>query len=884
MGISFYQFYPFIPTEPKTPPITSELPETRPQLPDTTPALPDTTPPALPAQAPELPKEISEPPRQVSTLWTIILLLPLTVLLLWHLWNIGRRYWARLYLTRKFTSIQPNIQKLFVKAKELEKAIFQPLNLSRTAQQLRKHVPMPANTLDIVATLDKTIKAGGWLMPVCGTTLRRPEYLVLIDRTTFKDHQAALVNTLINQLVAEEVLVTRYYFEGNPRRCYPEPDHLAPLTLTELADRYPSYRLMIFSDGSGFINPVTGELVRWIEQFAIWSHRILFMLETPEQWGYRKQLLEAADFLVLPVNEAGLKFLVEWVNANIWQSYPELSESLSGYFPTYLREYPRRWLEHHAPEPAEIVELLRQVWFFLGKDGYYWFSACAVYPELHWQLTLYLGNQLTSDDSQKLLRAENIDGDEAEEKDSQKLLRAENIDGDKAEEKILVKLASLPWFRYGYMPVWLRERVIADLVPHKYMPNWLHERLVADLVAHKQYKEIYAALNALIPADKSSEQFEQPVATGQPKPFTEETPLTEPLNESMFVTFMADKLAVKLPPKLRGLVIELSNLFKMPAISMRTVGAVIAVCLLVAILGLTTFLGQKHYFEEQQQLAEQALEEKRQAEQVRLAKAEAKLRYEQARLAKIEAKLKAEQERLAQEVKRKRKVEEQKAANIFEKPIIRKEIIRKGIVRIKVWDKERGIRKEGAGLIVGVYPNKAYIITLSHIIESYEPHSKIEIVIEFFGNKEFKAKVLAAESSENWFSDGEIPADAISLYVRKETELNLGDAVFTFGFPRGGARWTYDALYYSGQRNRNLVFSGSGINEGNSGSPLIKENQVVGMVSSMANQHILAITAPSIREFLHGVKGGKEVLDNMEKGGTCCNIHIYNANSKSHCD
>ncbi len=193
MGISFYLFYPFTPTEPKTPPITSELP-------DTTPALPATTPPTLPAQSPELPKEISEPPRQVSTLWTIILLLPLTVLLLWHLWNIGRRYWARLYLTRKFTSIQPDIQKLFVKAKELEKAIFQPFNLSRTAQQLRKHVPMPANTLDIVATLDKTIKAGGWLMPVCGTTLRRPEYLVLIDRTTFKDHQAALVNTLINPM------------------------------------------------------------------------------------------------------------------------------------------------------------------------------------------------------------------------------------------------------------------------------------------------------------------------------------------------------------------------------------------------------------------------------------------------------------------------------------------------------------------------------------------------------------------------------------------------------------------------------------------------------------------------------------------------------------
>ena len=126
-------------------------------------------------------------------------------------------------------------------------------------------------------------------MPVTGTIKTRPEYLALIDRTTFNDHQTQLINSLINQLVDNDVLVTRYYFDAVPRRCYPEQSQLASLTLTELAEHYPEHRLMVFSDGNGLINPITCQVVNWIEQFSVWSQRALFTLETPEQWGYREQ-------------------------------------------------------------------------------------------------------------------------------------------------------------------------------------------------------------------------------------------------------------------------------------------------------------------------------------------------------------------------------------------------------------------------------------------------------------------------------------------------------------------------------------------------------------------------------------------------------------------
>ncbi|MEK8015799.1 MAG: hypothetical protein VSS75_002950, partial [Candidatus Parabeggiatoa sp.] len=350
-----------------------------------------------PVQAPTpFPEEIPNSSKPESNfLWTIPLVLAL-IILLWHLWKRGRDYLTRFDLKRQFTSVRPQLQRLSVKAMALEKSIFQPISLSRSAQQLRKHSAIDDNTLDITATLEKTIEAGGWPTAVYGSRPHLPEYLVLIDRMTFKDHQAKLVNTLINQLVKEGVFIIRSYFDGNPRQCYLESDSdpFVPLTLTELAERYPDHRLLIFSDGQGLINAVTGELVNWIDQFAVWTHRILFTLEAPEQWGYRKTLLEQADFLVLPANETGLQWLVEQLNAGTPESYRTSSEAEYSEFPLFLRDYPRRWLERHAPEPTELLELLKQVRFFLGKAGYYWFSACAVYPELHWELTLYLGDKL----------------------------------------------------------------------------------------------------------------------------------------------------------------------------------------------------------------------------------------------------------------------------------------------------------------------------------------------------------------------------------------------------------------------------------------------------------------------------------------------------------
>jgi hypothetical protein len=209
--------------------------------------------------------------------WIILSLLPLSALL-WYLWQ---RYKAQPYLTRKSTSKPPKITHLF--AKNINEGIFQSVGLTRVAQQLHKHTIITTESLDLKATIKRTIKAGGWFTPVTGFAKTIPEYLVLIDRTTFKDHHSHFIDALINQLIAQGVFVARYYFDGDPRHCYPEKDELPPVLLTELSDHYPAHRLLMFSDSDGFIDPITGDIVPWIEQFSVWTQKTFFTLVSKQK-------------------------------------------------------------------------------------------------------------------------------------------------------------------------------------------------------------------------------------------------------------------------------------------------------------------------------------------------------------------------------------------------------------------------------------------------------------------------------------------------------------------------------------------------------------------------------------------------------------------------
>ena len=95
--------------------------------------------------------------------------------------------------------------------------------LSRAAVGLlrRRLVEARGSRIDVAATLDRTLRQVGLCRPVEARRLLTPEYLVLVDRVSLRDHQADWAEDLVERLIKEQVSCVRFEFATDPRVCYP---------------------------------------------------------------------------------------------------------------------------------------------------------------------------------------------------------------------------------------------------------------------------------------------------------------------------------------------------------------------------------------------------------------------------------------------------------------------------------------------------------------------------------------------------------------------------------------------------------------------------------------------------------------------------------------
>jgi hypothetical protein len=378
-----------------------------------TPPVGEAPPPALPAWE----------AREIAAGLLVVLLLTLVA---WRLWW---RYRAHLFLVRVATTDDPRIERLAVRG--LVDELFERHFLLRTIQGFRQRFEVPSRDLDIEGTIQATMRNGGWLSPAFGRRSVTPEYLVLIDRASHRDQQARLIDELVEKLEKSHVFVSRWYFDGDPRLCFPASERELPLTLAELRARFPEHRLLLFSDASGLFDFGAGELAPWVEQLAQWKQRALLTPRPIEQWRQRELALRSR-LMVLPATAEGLAHLSRVFNSE--RPHALHAAATPSFIPEDLRLRPQRWLSRDAPEDRLVERVLDDLEQFLGDAGFYWLSACAVYPGLSWDLALYLGSELRTEEGEGLLTAER-----------------------------LAALSQLPWFRNGYMPDWLRLRLVGGM-------------------------------------------------------------------------------------------------------------------------------------------------------------------------------------------------------------------------------------------------------------------------------------------------------------------------------------------------------------------------------------------------------------------------------------
>jgi len=303
------------------------------------------------------------------------------------------------------------------------------------ARRLRRRLKSSIRKLHIEKTIQASIKATGFPVLRHIHLSRPPEYLVLIHVPDPHDHYASFCDTLIHAFKEEDIHMTCYYYRQVPRVCYQQVD--GPyFTPDDLWSRHASARLLIFGTGEHFLDPFSGKSEQWLAPYFQWKDRAIFTPKPTGEWGMLEVGL-ARHMTVLPVHLTAIDAVVR-------------------YF-----EYPHRynlaqWFQQHesllSETQYENIEFLRN---WLGKRAFKWLCACAVYPELHFNLTVRIGHKISED--------VHFSGDD------------------------LLKLMILQWFKKGHIPDDLRYQLMQSMSNDEIQE--IREVILAVLMDHEIQKD-----------------------------------------------------------------------------------------------------------------------------------------------------------------------------------------------------------------------------------------------------------------------------------------------------------------------------------------------------------------------------------------------------------
>jgi hypothetical protein len=459
----------------------------------------------------EMPRAVIE--AMQTTFGPATLLLVYVVFIVAALWVVAPSRPFAAYMSRRRVDYRPQLVQLLVKP-----STFNPFldgSFARRVQDLRRPRLVQSRDLDVDESLSATLDRAGLFSPVFAFRRIAPEYLVLIDRRSGNDHVARYAESLVAALVQMRIYVDLYYYTGDFRRLFAGIG-AASITFEEVTGRHPEHRLVIIGAGERFFDPVSGRLLPWAARVKSFQRRILLTPTPRELWGYREETLqEGLEMAVIPIGPDAISAMVEFLAKDDpprpLAPTPERSARAAAMakLADLLDDRPLRWVEDGIPDEMSLGVLDQALRLALPRSDYDWLSACAVYPEINWQLTVHLGLALPA----------------------VPLRRAETIGR-------LLHFVSLPWFRFGRMPSWLRQLLVDEMSAGVYRN--VHRTLEALL------------LSTLVPASGKF-AIEAALERGQALVNSEavESRLNRAMRDSVLIDFMTrlrkDRTVVRLP-------------------------------------------------------------------------------------------------------------------------------------------------------------------------------------------------------------------------------------------------------------------------------------------------------------------------------------------------
>jgi hypothetical protein len=328
----------------------------------------------------------------------------------WLAWELHRSRRRRLLIRKSQDKSPPYSWPVRADATP---EIYEPSRLASVSRLLHRRYQGESERLDVMATVAASIASFGFPTFRYRRDSQLPDYLFLIDRAGFRDHQSRLYEHLATMLRAQGLYVTTWFFDGDPRVCW-SPDHDSSVHLEQLARTCSHHRLLLFGTAKHLLDAVTGRFVEWYGIFESWTDRAILTPEPPSGAG---NLALTAQFVVVPATLDGLRALATHFEASGSAAQGSAEEIAA--------------LPASPKDPTEDISAMRG---YLGPDLFRWLCACAIYPELQWGLTLTIGALPIMPPG---------------------LVCEEN----------LTKLLRIDWFRNGSIPDDQRAELIAQLEP-----------------------------------------------------------------------------------------------------------------------------------------------------------------------------------------------------------------------------------------------------------------------------------------------------------------------------------------------------------------------------------------------------------------------------------
>jgi hypothetical protein len=298
-----------------------------------------------------------------------------------------------------------------------------------------------APSLDILRTVEATSRQGGLFTPRWRTKKREIEYLVLIQSLGQLDFEQARLQRMLQQLSTAGVPVASYYYVVDPRHLREFSSTgdgtFREVNLTTVMERHGDSRLAVFSTGHELFHPLTMRPLSWAKSLSVWPKRALLTPTPVEHWGVAEQLLrDELGFSLVSSRPRGLIDMATAFGAEEQQK-PE-SPSLQPPQSELMESTELRYVTDFAPSSSESANINAQLQMYLGQRGYEWLALCCLYPQLDLNLAIHLRYFLDSLDHQSAVEFA-------------------------IDEDILARMASLVWFRHGFLPTWLRRGILDSL-------------------------------------------------------------------------------------------------------------------------------------------------------------------------------------------------------------------------------------------------------------------------------------------------------------------------------------------------------------------------------------------------------------------------------------